>query len=118
MDYLAVLAYILTYEIFCLFLFHSLLTYISYQFQSVAVNSNTTAHHYRSFFYNLISTSKEEKDTSLATEAYYFESGSEVGLKTSESFKTRMNLFKSNDNYVTTNVILCGQLYHDLVVQS
>ena len=43
--------------------------------------------------------------------------GSEVGLKTSESFKSRMNMFKNaaETAFETTSRTLVGALYTDLV---
>ena len=107
--------------------------------QSVPINASSSSHHYKSAFYDLISTSNEEKDTGSTTLPYFYESALEVGkkvlvfvdthwriglnfisfiLQTSESFKKRMNLFKNaaQTKFEATSVVLLGQLHHDLLL--
>ena len=63
----------------------------------------------------MINTTREEKNAPCEIEGYYWEDASDVDLKSSESFKSRMNLFKSGVNFTTAPIKLTGFLYHDLM---
>ena len=79
------------------------------------VNQSTQFHHYKAFFHQLVNTTRDEKSGPCTIEGYYWEDANDIDQKTSESFKTRMDLFKSGSDFTTAPIKLTGFLYHDLM---